>query len=177
VPSTSSMPSLKPLSKPGTQLPFFRRFQVVDVAMSDHFIITSEALQPMHYLEQVSSPDYGAIASFLGTVRSPNAGEAVEYIDYEGYEGMIRSQMERLAQELRYDFDLGRIVFAHRLGRMYPGEASIAIFISSKHRKDALSACEHAINRAKELLPVWKHEASTSGKHWVEGSSAAAKTL
>jgi len=145
--------------------------------MADYFLISYEPLHIGHYIERVTAPEFGAIASFLGTVRSPNQGESVRYIDYEGYDNMIETQMARLAAELRTKYDLGHLVVAHRLGRMLPGEASIAIVISSKHRKPALEACHEAINRAKELLPVWKNEVTESGNHWVEGSSAASKTL
>ncbi len=145
--------------------------------MQTHLFITQDALDHAHYLTLVTEASYGAVASFLGTVRSPNAGEAVEYIDYEGYHSMIRKQMERLAQELRDSYDLGHIVLAHRLGRCYPGEASIAVVISSRHRKDALAACQRGIDRAKELLPIWKHEVTATGAHWVEGSQLAGEVL
>lgn len=143
----------------------------------DHFIVTEEALEHARYIALATEPAFGAVASFLGTVRSPNLGQTVHYIEYEGYEGMIRTQMGLLAAELRAMFELGHIVLAHRLGRQAPGEASIAIVVSSEHRKDALAACERGINRAKELLPVWKHEVTAEGSFWVPGSSAAAEPL
>lgn len=143
----------------------------------DHLFVTRETLEPARYLALVSAPAYGAVASFLGTVRSPNAGESVSYIDYEGYESMIQTQLHILATELRERFDLGHLVIAHRLGRLAPGEASIAVVVSSRHRKDALGACQLGIDRAKELLPVWKREATEHGSSWVAGSVAAGKPL
>ena len=143
----------------------------------DWFFVTDKALDVNACLAHVSDPKYGAVSSFLGTVRSPNHGQPVFYIDYEGYEAMIVSQMKRAAAELRERFDLGRLVFGHRLGRLAPGEASIVIAISSAHRKDALLATHAVIDRLKELLPVWKLEATPDGAQWVEGSSAAAETL
>lgn len=113
----------------------------------------------------------------MGTVRSPNAGQPVSHIDYEGYEAMILTQMKRAAAELRGRFALGHLVFAHRLGRLTPGEASIAIVISSEHRRAALEATHAAIDRLKELLPIWKREVTEAGAQWVAGSSAAAETL
>jgi MoaE-MoaD fusion protein len=139
--------------------------------MQDHFFVTHEVLEPLNYLSLVTQAQYGAIASFLGTVRSPNAGENVHFIDYEGYESMIKTQMQVVANLLREGFDLGHIVLAHRLGRLQPTEISIAIVISSKHRKEALLACHEGINLAKERLPVWKHEVTDSGATWVQGVS------
>lgn len=145
--------------------------------MANHFFVTEDVLDLQRYISLVSESTYGAVSSFLGTVRSPNLGQAVRHIDYEGYEAMLQTQMAVLAKELRSSFDIGHLVLAHRLGRLVPGEASIAIVVSSKHRNAALHACELGINRAKELLPVWKLEVNTDGSQWVEGSVAAGEQL
>jgi MoaE-MoaD fusion protein len=144
---------------------------------NDHFFVTKDPLDHAYYLTLVTAPEYGAVASFLGTVRSPNLGETVDYIDYEGYEGMMYSQMKIIAETLRKTLDLGNLVLAHRLGKMYPGETSIAIVASSKHRKEALLACQQGLELCKERLPVWKHEATLSGEKWVKGVATASKTL
>ena len=143
----------------------------------NHFFVTEDVLDVALYLSLVTAPEYGAVASFIGTVRSPNLGKRVLYIDYEGYDAMIETQMAIVAGELRDGLELGHLVLAHRLGRMEPGEASIAIVASSKHRTEALQACQRGIDRAKELLPVWKLEVTEEGESWVEGSTAAGETL
>lgn len=141
------------------------------------FVVSTEVLDLSHYLSEVTDPAYGAVASFVGTVRSPNLGEDVLYIDYEGYEAMIKTQMQIMADELRARLELGHLVLAHRLGRLNPGEASIAIVASSKHRKDALLACQAGIDRAKDLLPIWKYEVNPKNKTWVKGNSSASTPL
>jgi molybdopterin synthase catalytic subunit len=143
----------------------------------EHFLVTDAELELSRYVQLATHARYGAVATFSGTVRSPNAGQQVESIDYQGYEAMILVQMKRAASELRDRFELGHIVFAHRLGRLEPGEASIVIVVSSAHRKDALLATHAAIDRLKEILPVWKLEVTTDGGRWVEGSAAASETL
>lgn len=144
---------------------------------NNHFFVTTTPLDPAHYLSLVTKSEYGAVASFLGTVRSPHLGENVLYIDYEGYESMIYTQMKVVAELLRKDLELGHLVLAHRLGKMVPGEASIAIVASSKHRKEALTACQQGLELCKERLPVWKHEATDAGEKWVKGVAVASKTL
>ncbi len=143
----------------------------------DYFIVTTEKLELSAFVDWVTDDAFGAVASFIGTVRSPNLGLDVSYIDYEGYQGMIETQMAVLAKELREALDLGHLVLAHRLGKLKPSEASIAIVASSKHRKDALVACQKGIDRAKELLPIWKYEVTNEGSTWVEGNSSASQTL
>lgn len=140
-------------------------------------LVSYDVLDLPNYVEQVTEARYGAIATFLGTVRSPNLGKEVSHIDYEGYESMIVTQMNVVAASLRAELDLGHFLIAHRLGRCLPGEASIALVASSKHRKEALLACQWGIDRAKDLLPVWKYEVNSDGALWVEGSSAAGPTL
>ena len=143
----------------------------------NHFFVTDAELELSRYVRLASQARYGAVVTFSGTVRSPNARQRVEHIDYQGYEAMIFTQMKRAATELRERFELGHIVFAHRLGRLEPGEASIIIVVSSAHRKDALLATHAAIDRLKEILPVWKLEVTADGRRWVEGSAAATEPL
>ncbi len=144
---------------------------------SDWFFVTEDVLDLGACVARASDPSFGAVSSFLGTVRSPNQGQEVLYIDYQGYEAMIVTQMKRAAAELRTQFELGRIVFGHRLGKLEPGEASIIIVISSAHRKPALLAAHAAIDRLKELLPVWKLETTPEGQSWVEGSAVVTQSL
>lgn len=161
--------------KPGDTVALFP--PVAGGSGADHFFVTEEAIEPRELLELVSAPQFGAVASFLGTVRSPNRGETVHYIDYQGYTAMIRTQMAEVVVELRERFDLGHVAVTHRLGRLLPGEASIAIFISSPHRRDALEATHACIDELKARLPVWKYEVGEDGSHWVEGVSSVSETL
>lgn len=148
-----------------------------DVLETDHLFVTEGVLDLAHLHALAVADPYGAVASFVGTVRSPNLEQEVDYIDYEGYEAMILTQMKVVANELRGRFDVGKIVVSHRLGRLKPSEASIAIVISSKHRRAALEATHACIDRIKELLPVWKREVTSLGEAWVEGQSVAGETL
>lgn len=149
----------------------------MDALETDHLFVTEGVLDLAHLHALAVADPYGAVASFVGTVRSPNLGEAVQYIDYEGYEAMILTQMKVVADELRERFELGKVVISHRLGRLKPSEASIAIVISSKHRRAALEATQACIDRVKELLPIWKREVTADGEAWVEGQSVAGETL
>lgn len=118
---------------------------------------------------EVGDARSGAIASFVGTVRSPNHGREVFWIDYEGYDAMIDAELARIANELRETFPLLGLALAHRLGRCLPGEASIAIVACSPHRDAAFDACREALERCKARLPIWKHESDEGGEHWVDG--------
>jgi molybdopterin synthase catalytic subunit len=140
-------------------------------------IITADPLDLTAYLTWVTEAPYGAVASFCGTVRSPNQGETVRYIDYEGYEAMMNAQIQVIATQLRSELELGHILIAHRLGRLYPGEVSVALVMSAVHRREALLGCQRGIDLVKDLLPVWKYEVTTASSHWVAGSSKACSPL
>ena len=48
------------------------------------------------------------------------------------------------------------------------GEASVVIALSTGHRAAAFDACRYAIDRIKEILPVWKKEVWEGGEEWIE---------
>ncbi|MCP2015523.1 molybdopterin synthase catalytic subunit [Deinococcus sp. HSC-46F16] len=116
-------------------------------------------------------PQYGAQAYFVGTVRSPNRGKVVAFIDYEAYAPMAVRVMEEAAGRAREQHGELRVIIQHRTGRLRPGEASILIGVASAHRRAALEACDFLIEYLKAQLPVWKHEADEDGSHWVDGRS------
>ncbi len=132
-------------------------------------LLTRDPLDIGALSAEVGDARSGAVASFLGTVRSPNRGREVFWIDYEGYDAMIEAELARIANELRDAFPLLGLALAHRLGRCLPGEASIAIVACSPHREAAFDACREALERCKARLPIWKHESDESGAHWVDG--------
>ena len=60
----------------------------------------------------------------------------------------------------------------HRIGRLEIGEASVVIAAASPHRADAFAACRYAIERVKQIAPIWKHEHFDGGDVWIEGATA-----
>ena len=63
----------------------------------------------------------------------------------------------------------------HRTGAVAIGEASIVIVAASAHRGEAFAACRYAIERVKQIAPIWKHEYFEGGDVWIEGAVAAAR--
>jgi len=120
---------------------------------------------------------YGGVAVFLGRVRSPNAGQDVHYLQYEGYEEMILAVMAEIAGQLRAEFGELHVGMHHRLGRLEPGEVSLALAVAAPHRQAALSACAAGVEAAKVRLPVWKLEVGALTTSYVAGTSEAADVL
>ena len=109
----------------------------------------------------------GAIATFLGTVRSHSRGRDVMALEYEAYEEMAEEVMAEIADEIQERYDLCKVAIAHRLGRVEVGETSVAIGVSAPHRQDALSACADAIEALKARVPLWKKELYADGEEWI----------
>jgi molybdopterin synthase catalytic subunit len=113
----------------------------------------------------------GAVATFLGLVRNHHQGRRVLYLEYEAYEPLARKTIERIAREAGERWPTIRLALHHRIGRVDVGEASVAIAAAAPHRAEAFAACRYAIERVKQILPVWKHEFFEDGDVWVEGAT------
>src|SRR5262245_28422745 len=114
----------------------------------------------------------GAVATFLGLVRNHNAGRSVRYLEYEAYEPLARKAFERIAAEVAVRWPGVQLALHHRVGRLEIGEASVAIAAASAHRADAFAACRYAIERVKQIAPIWKREFVEGGDVGIEGATA-----
>ena len=74
---------------------------------------------------------------------------------------------EEVAGEVKSHFpDVAEIGIWHRFGMLEVGEASLLVALSSPHRQEGFDACLWAVDRIKEVVPVWKKE------HFAEGDAA-----
>ena len=119
-------------------------------------------------IDAAQRPDCGAIATFVGTTRVDESGDAsVEYLEYEAYQPMADRKLEEIGAEIEERWDVGHVSIVHRLGRVNPGEASVAIVVASPRRGPAFEASRYAIERIKEVVPIWKREIWSDGYIWV----------
>jgi molybdopterin synthase catalytic subunit len=88
-------------------------------------------------------------------------------LEYDAYPEMAVAKMRQIGDELRDRWPVDQVAIVHRVGRLGVGEASVAIAISSPHRHEALAACAYAIERLKEVVPIWKKEVWTDGAEWI----------
>ncbi len=113
-------------------------------------------------------PDCGAVATFVGTTRvDESAGASVEYLEYEAYRPMADRKLEEIGAEIKERWDVRHISIVHRIGRVDPGEPSVAIVVASPRRGPAFEASRYAIERIKEIVPIWKREVWSDGYVWV----------
>jgi molybdopterin synthase catalytic subunit len=128
-------------------------------------LLTHDTIEYRPLTEQVRRTDCGAVVTFLGTVRDLTGDRLTVALDYEAYPGMAEKKLREIEQDTRSRWPVGDMVMVHRLGRLEVGEISVAVAVSCPHRAQAFEACHHAIDRLKELVPIWKKE------NWADGST------
>ncbi len=124
----------------------------------------------------VAVPEAGAIVTFIGTVRNHARGRSVLWLEYEAYAAGCLPIFAQIAAEMRERWQVLDVAIHHRVGHLSVGDASVVIAVSSAHRHGAFAACEYAIDRLKQLAPIWKKEAYADGEVWI-GAEAAYQAL
>src|SRR2546427_4010841 len=129
--------------------------------------LTDLAIDVNALLKKVSHPKAGAVVLFLGTVRDNDRGRHVKFLEYEAYQPMALREMNRVVEEARRRWPLLGIAIVHRLGHLGVGDISVAIAVSSGHRKEAFEAGRYAIDTLKQTVPIWKKEVWASSEAWT----------
>jgi MoaE-MoaD fusion protein len=138
---------------------------------SEPFRVTADPLDAAAIEALVASPAAGAVALFVGSVRDHARGRSVERLVYEAYEPAAVAMLAQIGREIEGRWSVERVAIVHRIGSLGVGEASVVIGVSSGHRAEAFDACRYAIERIKEIVPIWKKEHYADGSAWI-GSEA-----
>ncbi len=130
--------------------------------------VTAERLSVDAALARVRHADAGGVCVFVGTVRADNRGKRVVRLDYEAYPEMAEAKMAEIAREADERWGPLRIAMHHRTGELAVGDDAVVIAVSAAHRPEAFAACRFAIDRLKEIVPIWKKEHTADGAVWIE---------
>lgn len=139
--------------------------------------VTSDPLAVETVLRAVEGPGAGAVTTFVGLVRDHNQGRTVLWLDYEAYAPLAEKALGIIVDEAQARWAGARMAIHHRTGRLEIGEASVVIAVATPHRADAFAACRYAIERIKQIVPIWKHEHFEGGEVWIEGATADATDM
>ncbi len=138
------------------------------------FEIHDKPIDVASLIAAVSAPEAGAIATFIGTTRNNNEGRDVTTLEYEAYPEMAVEEMRRIGEAARERWPIVAIAIAHRIGIVPIGDASVVIAVSSAHRAASFEACRFAIDRLKEVVPIWKKEHFDGGEVWIGSQTGQA---
>jgi molybdopterin synthase catalytic subunit len=140
-------------------------------ALVDSFadlLVTAEPLSVDAAMRRVRDPAMGGVCVFVGTVRRENRGKRVVRLDYEAYPEMAEAKMAEIAREAGRRWGPLRVAMHHRIGRLDIGDDAVVIAVAAPHRAEAFAACRFAIDRLKEIVPIWKKEHTDDGAVWID---------
>ena len=109
----------------------------------------------------------GAVIVFRGVARRYSRGRQVVHLEYEAYPEMAEKVMAQIADEMKAQWPVSGVAIVHRTGILEIGQASVAIAVSAPHRGEAFAAAQYAIDRLKEIVPIWKKEVWDDGSQWI----------
>lgn len=140
---------------------------VPPVAGGERFEITEDVLTADDLIAEVTDDSAGAVVTFVGVVRGNSKGKKVLYLEYEAYKEMAEKKLAEIGDEIRERWGLSNIAIRHRVGHLEVGEVAVVIAVASPHRKEGFEACHYAIERLKQVVPIWKKEVWEDGETWV----------
>ncbi|CAG7631321.1 molybdenum cofactor biosynthesis protein MoaE [Paenibacillus allorhizosphaerae] len=128
--------------------------------------ITLDPIAVEQVTAKVLHPNHGAAIAFIGTTRELTHGQRTTLLEYEAYTPMALKTMRQIIEEIG-DLHPGTLcAITHRLGSVPVGEISVVIAVSSPHRDAAYDASRYAIERLKQIVPIWKKEIWEDGSEW-----------
>lgn len=129
--------------------------------------LTTNPIDVASALNYLQSEQAGAVDLFLGVVRDNTQDRPVDRLDYEAYDRMAISEMQKIVDTAHERWPILRCVVVHRTGMLLVGEMAVLIGVATAHRADAFEACRYIIDTIKQTVPIWKKEIFTNGEVWV----------
>ncbi|EIJ80239.1 molybdopterin biosynthesis MoaE protein [Bacillus methanolicus PB1] len=118
-------------------------------------------------IDKVVQREAGAITVFIGTVRELTNGKKTLFLIYDAYEAMAVKKLEQIGNEIQERWRGSKVAITHRVGKLDISDVAVVIAVSTPHRADAYEANRYAIERIKEIVPIWKKEHWEDGEEWV----------
>jgi molybdopterin synthase catalytic subunit len=129
--------------------------------------ITSNPIDQSKIIHSVAHLEGGAICSFIGTVRSKTADQKVIRLEYECYEPMAISEINKIIEQAKSKWPVLMVAISHRIGMLQLGDEAVVLAVSTPHRKESFEACQFIIDTLKQTVPIWKKEVFEDGEEWV----------
>jgi molybdopterin synthase catalytic subunit len=118
-------------------------------------------------LDWMMSPESGGIDLFIGTVRNQTKGKPVIRLEFEAYEPMAVSELEKILKQATEKWPVQKMLVHHRTGVLTAGEIAVIVAVAAAHRAAAFEGCRYIIDKLKETVPIWKKEIFEDGEVWV----------
>lgn len=132
-----------------------------------NYKISKEPIIIQEVIDKVVQREAGAITTFIGTVRELTKGKKTLYLIYEAYESMAVKKLEQIGKEIQERWNGAEVAITHRVGKLDITDIAVVIAVSTPHRADSYEANRYAIERIKEIVPIWKKEHWADGQEWI----------
>ncbi|WP_139995458.1 molybdenum cofactor biosynthesis protein [Paenibacillus paridis] len=136
------------------------------IEQADRYVITPDAISSDTVLAKVIVPEHGAAIAFVGTTREWTQGQRTVRLEYEAYAPMAIVTMKQIGDEIAERWQGALCAISHRIGVVGLAETSVVIAVSSPHRNSCYEASRYAIERLKQVVPIWKKEIWEDGSEW-----------
>lgn len=129
--------------------------------------ITDQPIDKNKIMSAAESLEAGALNIFIGTVRAKTADKKVIRLEYECYEPMAVSEIQKIFEEASQRWPILKVAISHRIGVLQLGDEAVVLAVSTPHRKESFEACQFIIDTLKQTVPIWKKEVYEGGEEWV----------
>lgn len=146
---------------------------------ADKQIIISDKpldVSDLNNIVQSNKGESGASVIFTGNVRVSNEEQNLVGMTLEHYPGMTESLLDEIIAQAIKRWHLNRVLVAHRVGYLTPGEPIVFVGTCGLHRKEAFESAEFIMDYLKNKATFWKkeHYSNNGVKHdvWVESKQS-----
>lgn len=116
--------------------------------------------------------NYGATATFVGTMRDFNEGDDVSEMELEHYPAMTEKQLQLIIDDAESRWPLLHVLLSHRVGIIKPADPIVLVAVWSAHRAAAFEASRAIMEALKHQAPFWKKENLLTGEsRWVASNT------
>ena len=134
------------------------------------FEVVSDELDINKYHQMTVNEHQGAVCTFTGHVREWTKGTRTVHLEYEAYIPMAEKMLAQIGDEVSERWPGVITAIGHRIGKLEISDIAVVIVTSSPHRTDSYRANEYAVERLKEIVPIWKKEIWEDGEEWIGDS-------
>ncbi|MCR8641790.1 molybdenum cofactor biosynthesis protein MoaE [Paenibacillus sp. N1-5-1-14] len=135
--------------------------------MIELFGITTEPISIDAVSKAVIHRNAGAVLTFTGTVREMTQDKQTLFLQYEAYKEMAENKLRQIGDEIAERWSGTVTSIWHRIGRLEISDIAVVIAVATAHRAEAYEANRYAIERIKEIVPIWKKEHWSDGEMWI----------
>ena len=129
--------------------------------------LTDQPLDINQITQLAHSTEAGAVNVFVGTVRANTQAKKVIRLEYEAYEPMAVSEIQKIVDAAKLRWPVKNCAVSHRVGILTVGEIAVIVAVATPHRKESFEACQFIIDSLKQTVPIWKKEIFEGGEEWI----------